>query len=71
MQDLGEYASQLTVDEEKSKPSAGISSVGLENEEAIVNQNLSGQDQPSNDWVYAIVDKTKKKRQPPKVNKVD
>ena len=74
MQDLGEGPSQLTVDEEKCKASVGLSS-GLEKEltrkeEAIVKQNASGQDQ-CNDCMYAVVDKTKKKRQPPKVNKVD
>ena len=74
MQDLGECPSQLTVDEEKCKASVGLSS-GLEkeltrNEDSIVKQNASGQDQ-SNDCMYAVVDKTKKKRQPPKVNKVD
>ena len=76
MQDLGECPSQLTVDYEKSKPCAGKSSVGLEkeltrNEEAIVKENAPGQDQPSNDCIYAVVDKTSKKRQPPKVSKVD
>ena len=73
MQDLGECPSQLTVDdEEECNASVGLSS-GLEkeltrNEEAIVKQNASGQDQ-CNDCMYAVVDKTKKKRQPPKVNK--
>ena len=75
MQDLGECPSQLTVDEEKCKASVGLSSSGLEreltrNEEAIVKKNASGQDQ-CNHSVYAVVDKTKKKRQPPKVNKVN
>ena len=75
MQDLGECSSQLTVDEEEctTKASVGLSSSGLvkeltRNEEAIVEK--PGQDQ-GNDCVYAIVDKTKKKRQPPKVSKVD
>ena len=75
MQDQGECSSQLTVDEEEctTKASVGLSSSGLvgeltRNEEAIVEK--LGQDQ-CNDCVYAIVDKTKKKRQPPKVNKVD
>ncbi|XP_067040659.1 uncharacterized protein [Acropora muricata] len=70
MQDLGECSSQLTVDEEEctTKASVGLSSSGLvreltRNEEAIVEK--PGQDQ-CNDCVYAIVDKTKKKRQPPK-----
>ena len=75
MQDLGECPSELTVDEEKCKASVGLSSSGLEreltrNEETAVKQNPSGQDQ-CNNCVYAVVDKTKKKRQPPKVNKVD
>ena len=75
MQDLGECPSQLTVDEEKCEASVGLSSSGLEkeltrNEEAIVKKNASGQDQ-CNHCVYAVVDKTKEKRQPPKVNKVD
>ena len=75
MQDLGECSSQLTVDEEEctTKASVGLSSSGLvkeltRNEEAIVEK--PGQDQ-GNDCVYAIVDKTKKKRQPPKASKVD
>ena len=76
MQDLGESCpSQPTVDEEEGKASVGLSSSGLEkeltrNEEAIVKQNASGQDQ-CNECVYAVVDKTKKKQQPPKVKKVD
>ena len=74
MQDLGECPSQLTVDEEKCKASVGLSSSGLEKEltrnEAIVKQNASAKDQ-CNDCMYAVVDKTKKKQQPPKVNKVD
>ncbi|XP_067041300.1 uncharacterized protein [Acropora muricata] len=70
MQNLDECTSQLTVDEEKCKASVGLSSPELEkeltrNKETIVKQNASGQDQ-CNDCVYAIVDKTKKKRQPPK-----
>ena len=73
MQDLGEWPSQVTVDEENCKPSGAISSVGLDkeltrDEDAIVKQNASGQDQ-CNDCVYAVVDKTMKKRQPTKVNK--
>ena len=75
MQDLGECSSQLTVDEEEctTKASVGLSSSGLvkeftRNEEAIVEK--PGQDQ-CNDCVYAIVDKTRKKRQPPKASKVD
>ena len=75
MQNLDECTSRLTVDEERSKASVGLSSPELEteltrNKETIVKQNASGQDQ-CNDCVYAIVDKTKKKRRPPKVNKVD
>ncbi|XP_044176259.1 uncharacterized protein LOC114965011 isoform X2 [Acropora millepora] len=70
MQNLDECTSQPTVDEEKCKASVGLSSPELEkeltrNKETIVKQNASGQDQ-GNDCVYAIVDKTKKKRQPPK-----
>ena len=75
MQDLSECSLQLTVDEEEctTKASVGLSSSGLvkeltRNEEAIVEK--PGQDQ-GNDCVYAIVDKTKKKRQPPKASKVD
>ena len=72
-QDLGEWPSQVAVDEENCEPSGAISSVGLEkeltrDEDAIVKQNASGQDQ-CNDYVYAVVDKTMKKRQPTKVNK--
>ena len=75
MQDLDECPSQLTIKEENCKPIVGLSTVGHEkeltsNEEAIVKENASGQDQ-CNDCVYAAVDTTKKKRQPPKVNKVD
>ena len=49
-----------------------MSSIGLEeeltrDEDAIVKQNASAQDQ-CNDCVYAVVDKTMKKRQPTKVN---
>ncbi|XP_074621657.1 uncharacterized protein LOC141880127 isoform X2 [Acropora palmata] len=70
MQNLGECTSQPTVDEESCKASVGLSSPELEteltrNKETIVKQNASGQDQ-YNDCMYAIVDKTKKKRQPPK-----
>jgi len=69
----GECPSQVIVDEENCKSSAAISSVELEKEltrkeDAIVKQNASGQDQ-CNDSVYAVVDKTRKKRQPTKVNK--
>ena len=68
MQDLDEWPSHVTVDEEDCKPSAAISSVGLEkeltrNEDAIVKQNASGQLDQCNDCVYAVVDKTMKKRQ--------
>ena len=68
MQDVGEWPSQVIVEEENCNPSAAISSVGLEKEsvtreqDAIVKQNASGQDQ-CNDCVYAVVDKTMKKRQ--------
>ncbi|XP_015760621.1 PREDICTED: uncharacterized protein LOC107339811 isoform X2 [Acropora digitifera] len=70
MQDLGEEPWQVMVDEENCKPSAAISSVGLDeeltrDEDAIVKQNASGQDQCI-DCVYAVVDKTKKKRPPTK-----
>ncbi|XP_044179346.1 uncharacterized protein LOC114955584 isoform X2 [Acropora millepora] len=70
MQDLGEGPSQVIVDEENCKPSAAVSSAGLEkelnrDEDAIVKQNASGQDQCI-DCVYAVVDKTKKKRPPTK-----
>ena len=73
MQNLGEEPSQAMVDEENCKPSADTSSSGLEKEltrdvGAIVKQNASGQDQCI-DCVYAIVDKTMKKRPPTKVNK--
>ena len=73
MQDLGELPSQVIVDEDNSKPSAAISSARFErqltrDEDAIVNQNASGQDQCI-DCVYAVLDKTKKKRPPAKVNK--
>ena len=73
IQDLGDWPSQVIVDEENCMPSAAISSAGLEKEpvtreeDAIVNQNASGQDQCS-DCVYAVVDKTMKKLQPTKVN---
>ena len=70
---LGKGPSQVIVDEENCKPSAAVSSAGLEkestrDEDAIVKQNVSGQDQCI-DCVYAVVDKTKKKRPPTKVNK--
>ena len=73
MQDLGEEPSQVMGDEENCKPSAARSSVGLEkeltrDEDAMVKENASGQDQCI-DCVYAVVDKTKKKRPPTKVNK--
>ena len=73
VQDLGQEPSQVMVDEENCKPSAATSSAGLEkeltrDEHAMVKQNASGQDQWI-DCVYAVVDKTKKKRPPPKVNK--
>ena len=50
MQHLGEWPSQIIVDEENSKHSAAISAFGLEKElnrdkDAIVKQNASGQDQ--------------------------
>ena len=72
MQDLGEWPSQVIVDEENGTPSAAISTVGhvkefTKDEDAIVKQTASGQDQ-CNDCVYAVVDKTLKKRQPAKVN---
>ena len=75
MQDLGEGPSHVIVDEENCKPSAAISSAGLEkeitrDEDAIVKQNVSGQDiDQCINCVYAVVDKTKKKRPPTKVNK--
>ena len=74
MQDLGEGPAQVIVDEENCKPSAAVSSAGLEkelnrDEDAMVKQNASGQDQCIN-CVYAVVDKTKKKRPPTKVIKV-
>ena len=73
MQDLDEGPSQAMVDEENCKPSAAISCAGLgkeltRDEDAVVKQNASGQDQCI-DCVYAVVDKTKKKRTPTKVNK--
>ena len=73
MQDLGEEPSQVMVDEDNGKPSAAISSAELEkeltrDEDAIVKQNASEQNQCS-DSVYAVVDKTMKKRPPAKVNK--
>ena len=74
MQDLGEEASHVIVDEENCEPSAALSSAGVEkeltreDEDAIVKQNASGKDQCI-DCVYAVVDKTKKKRPPTKVNK--
>ena len=73
MQDLGEEPSQVMVDEENCKPSADTLSAGLEkeltrDEDAIVKQNASGQDQCI-DCVYAIIDKTMKKLPPAKVNK--
>ena len=73
IQDLGERPSQVTVDKKNCKPSAAISSARLEkeltrDEDAIVKQNVSGQDQCI-DSVYAVVDKTMKKRPPAKVNK--
>ena len=73
-QHLGEWPSQVTVDEENRKPSGAISSVGLEkeltrDEDATVKQNASGQLDQCNDYVYAVVDKTMKKHQPTKVNK--
>ena len=72
MQDLGESPSQVIVDEENCKPSAAISSAGLEkaltgDDDAIVRKNASGQDQCDN-CLYAVVDKTMKKRQAAKVN---
>ena len=73
MQDVDEWPSHVTVDEENCKPSGAISSVGLEkeltrNEDAIVKQDASGQLHQCNDCVYAVVDKTMKKRQLTKVN---
>ena len=73
MHDLGEEPSQVMVDEENCKPSADTSSAGLEkeltrDEDAMVKQNASGQDQCI-DCVYAVVDKTMKKLPPAKVNK--
>ena len=73
MQDLGEGPAQVIVDEENCKPSAAVSSAGLEkelnrDEDAMGKQNTSGQNQCIN-CVYAVVDKTKKKRPPTKVNK--
>ncbi|XP_015760613.1 PREDICTED: uncharacterized protein LOC107339810 isoform X5 [Acropora digitifera] len=70
MQDLGEKPSQVMVDEENCKPSAAISSAGLEkeltrDEDAVVKQNASAQNQCI-DCVYAIVDKTMKKLPPAK-----
>ena len=72
VQDLGECSSQPTVDEEEctTKACVGLSSSGLvkeltRNEEAIVEKPVQDQ---GNDCVYAIVDKTKKKRQPPKAS---
>ena len=76
MKGLGVGPAQVIVDKENCKPSAAISSVGFEkestrDEDTIVKQNASGQDQWNNCvCVYAIVDKTIKKRQPTKVNKV-
>ena len=72
MRDLGESPSQVIVDEENCKPSAAISSAGLEkeltgDEDAIVKKNASRQDQ-CNNCVYVVVDKTTKKRQATKVN---
>ena len=73
IQHLGEEPSQVTVDKKNCKLSAAISSARLEKEltrdkDAKVKQNASGQDQCM-DCVYAVVDKTKKKRPPTKVNK--
>ena len=73
MQDLDECPSRLRVKEENCKPIVGLSTVGhkkelTRNEEAIVKENASGQDQ-CNDCVYAAVDK--EKTTTPKVNKVD
>ena len=75
IQHLGEEPSQVTVDKKNCKPSAAVSSARLEkeltrDEDAIVKQNASGQDiDQCIDCVYAVVDKTKKKRPPTKVNK--
>ena len=73
MQDLGEEPSQVMVDEENCKPSAATSSAGLEkeltrDEDAIVKQDASAQNQCI-DCVYAIVDKTMKKLPLAKMNK--
>ncbi|XP_044179343.1 uncharacterized protein LOC114955620 isoform X2 [Acropora millepora] len=70
IQHLGEEPSQVTVDKKNCKPSVAISSARLEkeltrDEDAIVKRNVSGQDQCI-DCVYAVVDKTKKKRPPTK-----
>ncbi|XP_067019313.1 uncharacterized protein [Acropora muricata] len=70
IQHLGEEPSQVTVDKKNCKPSAAISSARLEkeltrDEDAIVKQSVSGQDQCI-DCVYAVVDKTKKKGPPTK-----
>ena len=67
MQDLGEWPSQVIVDEENCKSSAAISTSVLEkdltiDEDATVKQNASGQDQCIN-CVYAVVNKTNRKRQ--------
>ena len=74
IQHLGEEPSQVTVDKKNCKPSAAISSARLEkeltrDEDAIVKQNVSGQDQCI-DCVYAVVDETLKKRQPTKMNEI-
>ena len=71
MQDLGEWPSEGMVDEEDGTASAIIFSTGLEkeltrDEDATVKQILPGQDQCDN-CVYAVVDKTMKKRQATKV----
>ena len=73
IRDLGEEPSQVTVVKKNCKSSADTLSAGLKkeltrDEDAIVKQNVSGQDQCI-DCVYAVVDKTKKKRPPTKVNK--
>ena len=61
MQDLGEWSSQVIVDEENCRPSAAMSSARLEkelfrDEDATVKQNASGRDQGI-DSVYAVVDR--------------
>ena len=64
----GECPSQVKVDEENCKSSVGLGKALTREDDTIVKQKASGQDH-CDDCVYAVVEKTLRKRQPAKVNK--